>query len=367
MKFLSFFAIYLSATTVFADENTHQQVTLKGKWLVETNNEVMLHPQTSALKWWKDKLLTLSDGSADSSQQKQLHIIDPSSAIVAEESLVMRLSKQVRTSCFYQYLADKPDFEALAIDPNNENVLIIVTEDARKGIQLSPECQQRFQNTGSTKYPSLLVRLEIDKDNLLSMTHVRPIKFDATYNVGNFPNDGIEALAFGKNNTLFLGLEKDIKGQARIFSTQLVEDFWESENFIEVIDTEVVLPTFKKGRHPINGMDYLPVDNHPGYIAAVARNDDQLWIIDLAKQKPTTVISMNFLAPVNSNDKHCNKWEEIGNTSLEGVAVSKDKIWLINDPWTEHYRENVKCEDNRDKYQKFAPLLFSLPILDKWF
>ncbi len=367
MKLLSFFAIFISATTALADEKLHQQVTLKGKWLVETNNEVMLHPQTSALKWWKGKLLTLSDRSAHISQQKQLHIIDPLSAIVAKESLVMQLSKKVKTSCFYQYLADKPDFEALAVHPDNENVLIIVTEDARKGIQLSADCQQRFQNTGSTIYPSLLVRLEIDEHNTLSMTHVRPIQFDAKFNVGDVANDGIEALAFGKNNTLFLGLEKDIKGQARIFSTQLVKDFWQSEEFIQVIDTEVVLPTFKKGRHPINGMDYLPVDNHPGYIAAVARNDDQLWIIDLDKQKPTTIISMSFLAPVNSNDKHCNKWEKIGNTSLEGVAVTKEEIWLINDPWTEHYIENVKCEVNREKYQKFGPLLFSLPISQKWF
>jgi hypothetical protein len=367
MKLLSFFAIYLSATAALADDNTHQQVTLKGKWLVETNNEVMLHPQTSALKWWKGKLLTLSDRSAHISQQKQLHIIDPANATVAEESLVMRLSKKVQTSCFAQYLADKPDIEGLAVDPINENVLFIVTEDARDGIQLSAACQQRFKNTGSTKYPSLLVRLEIDKNNMLSMTHVRPIQFAASFSIGNYPNDGIEGLAFGRNNTLYLGLEKDSKGQARIFSTQLVENFWERDDFIQVIDTQVLLPTFEKGKHPINGMDYLPVDNHPGYIAAAARNDNQLWIIDLAKQKPTTVISMTFLAPTDRSDKNCTNWEVIGNTSLEGVAVTNDKIWLINDPWTEHYIKNVKCEGNRDKYQKLAPLLFSLPISEKWF
>jgi len=367
MKLLSFFAIYLSATAAFADDNTHQQVTLKGQWLVETNNEVMLHPQTSALKMWKGKLLSLSDRSAHISQQKQLHIIDPSSAIVSKESLVMKLSKNVQNSCFAQYLAGKPDFEALAVDPNNENVFIIVTEDARKGVQLSAKCQQRFEQTGSTKYPSLLVRLEIDKNNIVLMTHVRPIQFDTSFNIGNFPNDGIEALAFGKSNTLYLGLEKDNKGQARIFSTQLVENFWQRDDFIQVVDTQVLLPAFEKGKHPINGMDYLPVDNHPGYIAAAARNDNQLWIIDLAKQKPTTIISMTFLAPTDSSDKHCNKWEVIGNTSLEGVAVTNDKIWLINDPWTEHYIENVKCEDNRDKYQKLAPLLFSIPISQKWF
>ncbi|MEH6385034.1 MAG: hypothetical protein V7780_10540 [Colwellia sp.] len=367
MKLLSFLALYLSTSFVLADDNFHQQVTLQGKWLVETNKAVMLDPQTSALKLWRGKLLSLSDRSAHQSQQKQLHIIDPDTALVAEKSLVMTLSNQVKESCFYPYLADKPDFEALAVDPNNDNVFVVVTEDARDGVQLSPACQQRFKETGSTKYPSLLVRLEIDENNVLSMTHVRPLQFNALYNVGDFANDGIEGLAFGKNNTLYLGLEKDNKGVARIFSLALTEKFWVSEEFATVVDTDVVLPNFSKGQHPINGMDYLPVDNHPGYLAAAARNDNQLWIIDLSNKKPTKVISMTFLAPVVSNDEQCKDWELIGNTSLEGVAVADNKIWLINDPWKAHYMENVKCASNRDNYKRLAPLLFSLPINKHWF
>jgi len=366
MKLLPFLAVYLFATCALADDNIQQQVTLKGKWLVETNGKMMLDPQTSALKLWRGKLLSLSDRSAHESQQKQLHIIDPSDALVAEQSLEMTLSDRVKESCFYPYLADKPDFEALAIDPNNDNVFIIVTEDARDGVQLSASCQQRFQQTGSTKYPSLIVRLEIDND-ILSMTHVRPLQFAASYDVGDFANDGIEGLAFGKNNTLYLGLEKDNEGLARIFSLPLSDAFWKSDGFAPVIDTKVVLPTFNKGRHPINGMDYIPVDNHPGFIAAAARNDNQLWIIDLANKKPTNIILLKFLAPVISNDKKCKDWELIGNTSLEGVAVAANNIWLINDPWKEHYKENVKCESNRHKYERFSPLLFSLPISKQWF
>jgi len=367
MKLFSFLAIYLSTSCVLADENIHQQVTLQGKWLIEESGKTMLDPQTSALKLWQGKLLSLSDRSAHETQQKQLHIINPANAIVAKESLKMTLSTQVKESCFSAYLADKPDFEALAIDPNNDNVFFVVTEDARIGVQLSTDCQQRYQKTGSTKYPSLLVRLELDNSNVLSMTHVRALQFPASYNVGNFPNDGIEGMAFGKNSTLYLGLEKDNKGVARIFSLPLSYNFWQSDKFAPVEDTEVKLPAFKKGRHPINGMDYLPAKNHPGYIVAAARNDNQLWIIDLDKQKPTKVISMEFLAPVTGEDKQCNDWELIGNTSLEGVAVAKDKIWLINDPWKKHYMDNVKCESNRDKYKRLSPLLFSLPISKDWF
>ena len=367
MKLLPFLAVYLSTACAFADDNVHQQVTLKGKWLVESNDKTMLDPQTSALKLWRGKLLSLSDRSAHESQQKQLHIIDPSKALVAEQSLEMTMSDQIKNSCFYPYLADKPDFEALAIDPNNDNVFIIVTEDARDGVQLTSACQKRFENTGSTRYPSLIVRLEIDKNDILSMTHVRPLQFSASYDIGDFANDGIEGLAYGKDNTLYLGLEKDNKGLARIFSLPLNEKFWESEAFAPVVDTEVVLPSFTKGRHPINGMDYISVDNHPGYIAAAARNDNQLWIIDLANKKPTKVISMEFLAPVKSHDDQCKEWELIGNSSLEGVAVTEDNIWLINDPWKAHYIENVKCESNRHKYERFSPLLFSIPISKQWF
>ena len=363
---ITFFLVALSfATSAFSDDS-FQHITLKGKWLVEENGQVMQHPQTSGLKLWRGKLLAISDRSAHEFQQKQLHIIETTTATLAEKSLVMSLSDNVINSCFGQYLAGKPDFEALAVDPNNDNVFIVVTEDARQGEQLSLACQQRFKHTGSTQYPSLLVRLELNQDNSLSITNVRPIQFKATYNIGNFPNDGIEGLAFGLNSILYLGLEKDRKGSARIFSTQITKNFWQSDDFIAVVDAKLLLPQFEKGRHPINGMDYLPVENHPGYLVAAARNDNQLWIIDLAKRKPMTIISMEFLAPVDSNDVNCSEWELINNTSLEGVAVTQEQIWLINDPWTEHYMDNVKCESNRDKYKQLAPLLFSLPISAHW-
>ena len=76
---------------------------------------------------------------------------------------------------------------------------------------------------------------------------------------------------------------------------------------------------------------------------------------------------MTFLAPVVSENIECNGWERIGNTSLEGVAVANNNIWLINDPWKAHYMDNVKCVENHNKYQQFSPLLFTLPISKQWF
>ena len=366
MKLILILLTFTVISNVLAADD--QPFTLKGKWLVETNGQEMIHPQTSALKLWRGKLLSISDRSAVQSQQKQLHIIDSSTGMVAEKSLTIHLADNVKNSCFSEYLSGKPDFEALVVAPNNDRVFFVVTEDARPTV-LSSSCQKRFDNTGSTDYPSLLVRLELTKNNVLLITHVRPIQFDSDFNIGNFPNDGIEGMAFGQNNTLYLGLEKDSQGSARIFSLPITTDFWQLTDFIQLTDTQVSLPKFASGRHPINGMDYLPVKGHVGYLVAAARNDDQLWIIDLANKKPTKVISMKFLAPIGNNNEQCghNDWEVIKHTSLEGIAVDNETIWMINDPWTEFYLDNVICESNRDKYQHLSPLLFSFPISKNWF
>ncbi|NQZ23564.1 MAG: hypothetical protein HRT53_16110 [Colwellia sp.] len=368
MKRYSLLAFYLLVvSTAVADDNIHQQVTLKGKWLIEESGKSMLDPQTSALKLWRGKLLTLSDGSAHSSQQKQLHIIESSTGLVDKKSMTMVLSENVENSCFSKYLADKPDFEALVVDSANDGVFIVVTEDARTSEQLSVACQKRFQNTGSTVYPSLLVRLKLMNNNVLLMTHVKPIQFKLSDNIGNFPNDGIEAMAIGKNATLYLGLEKDNNDNTRIFSLRLTKHFWRTDGFIQVEDTGVLLPRLTDGGHPINGMDYIPIKDHLGYLVAAARNDDQLWIIDLEKQKPTKIISLKFLAPIAGEGCHNSNFESIIYTSLEGVAVDGDKVWLINDPWPKHYIDNVKCAANRKKYKNLSPLIFSLPISKQWF
>ncbi|GAA0853999.1 hypothetical protein [Aliiglaciecola litoralis] len=337
-------------------------LSLQGQWLVETNGEVMLDPQTSGLKFWRGKLLSVSDASADQSQRKQLHIIDPLTAQLAADSLPMMLSERVQQSCFAGYLSDSPDLEALAIDPRNDNVFVVVTEDATRSTGMSEECHQRYKMTGSTDYPTVLIRLELQDDNSLLMTHARPIQYDPVFNLGDFPNDGVEGLAFGQDNILYLGVEKDAKGHARIFSLQINDDFWLSDEFAAVSDPQLFIPTYDSGNHPVNAMDYLPVADHKGFIVAAARNDDQLWIIDLEKQQPTRIVSLQFLAPTLTSSSDCEPWELMDNASIEGLAVANGRIWMINDPWRKNYMLNVQCESNRPKYQKMAPLLFSLPL-----
>lgn len=348
-------------------EQKSQSIPLQGQWLTESTGDVMLDPQTSGLKSWRGKLLSVSDGSADISQRKQLHVIEPKNALVLEESLLFVMSEAVQQSCFAAYLNDAPDLEALAVDPRNDKVFVVVTEDATRGESMSESCFEKYRNSGSTDYPTLLVRLELQDDNSLLITHVRPLQFEASLNIGNFPNDGIEAMTFGPDGTLYLGLEKDKQVNARIFSVKVEDSFWASDDFVQVTDLELRLPKFETGNHPINAMDYLPRTNHPGYLVAAARNDNNIWLVDLKKQHETKIIPVHYYAPTNSNDPNCGQWELMNNASLEGLAVVGDKIWMINDPWKKYYKENVVCETNRTKYEQMAPLLFSMPIDPNWF
>ncbi|WJG09884.1 hypothetical protein [Aliiglaciecola sp. LCG003] len=340
---------------------------LQGKWLVEANGEVMLDPQTSGLKAWRGKLVSVSDGSAHVSQRKKLHIIDPESASLQAQPLKMIMSDKVEKSCFADYLADAPDLEAIAVDPRDDRVFVLVTEDATRSSGMSQACHLRYKNSGSTDYPTVLIRLELQADNTVLMTDVRPIQFAESFAVGNFPNDGIEGLSFAPDGTLYLALEKDKKSNARIFSIKIDEQFWQTEEFAQVSDPQLEFPSISSGNHPINGMDYFAVEGHKGFLIAGARNDSQLWVIDLEKKIPTKVLPLQFLAPTGNDEPNCQKWEVMDNASLEGLAVSGNTIWTINDPWKLHYMDNVQCEANRAKYSKMAPLLFSLSADPAWF
>lgn len=361
----------------------NEKVELLGRWIVDLDADVMLDPQTSGLKYANGYLYSVSDGSADESQTRRLHQISMADSAIRAKFGPASYSEEVMQSCFYNYLANKPDYEALVPVAGEEGVWIFVTEDASRSEPLSDSCQQKYAETGSTIFPSLVVRLQLTKEQL-ELTHVRPIQFDQTAQVGNFPNDGIEGLAITKDNRLLLGLEKDAFGQARVFELLLTQDFWQTQDFAKVRDSELLLPKFESGDHPINGMDvYYPSDNEQGYLLAAARNHNELWIIDLAKRKPAKRIKLDFRAPSQHTDvkgsddssaadnksaiSSCAQTHSMNNTAIEGLAVVKNEVWLVNDPWKENYLKNVVCPSDGERYKRMAPLLFSMQIRDAWF
>ncbi|MBF7074993.1 hypothetical protein ISG33_16450 [Glaciecola sp. MH2013] len=362
-------------------ENTEsvEPMRLDGQWLLEPYGDVMLNPQTSGLKYHNGKLYSLSDASADRSQIKRLHEIDMDSAKITQKFGPSSVHERVQNSCFYDYLQNAPDYEALVpvhdnlASANAQSTWVFVTEDASRVAPLSPACQTKFAATGSTLYPTLLVRMEVNGASL-ELTHVRAVQFPTKKNLGNnsfvevgdFPNDGIEGLALTRDGKLLLGLEKDAAGQPRVFSINMNEDFWLQDGFAVAKDTELLLPKFESGNHPINGMDvYYPDDESRGYLLAAARNDNELWVIDLAKEKATKRIKLAFTAPsrfADNPDSRCEARYLMNNASIEGLAVANGSIWMVNDPWKINYMKNVQCEADAATFEKMAPLIFQMPV-----
>jgi hypothetical protein len=364
------FAFLVATILLVCSCSNKQQTTVKavnGYWLTDANQQVMLDPQTSGLAKWRGGLASISDGSAKSINRLKILSIDPTKADVSIPRDKFEMSQNVKSSCFADYLSVEPDFEALVVDPDNDNVFILVTEDASRSGFLSDSCAVRFANTGSTNYPTLLVRLELMSDGQYVMTHVRPLQYQPKFNVGNAPNDGIEGLAMSSDRTLYLGLEKDAEGQPRIFSTTINSHFWSTDAFVEVDAPNLKLPKFESGNHPINGMDLYLHQNGKEYLLAAARNDNQLWVIDVSGDKPTAIVDLSFMAEIFGGSDQCSKWEKMDNASIEGVAVDGDTLWMVNDPWKVNYHKNIQCEANRPGYESMAPLLFSMPIDSTWF
>ena len=343
---------------------TSSVLTSVGRWISTDTSDVMQDPQTSGLIEINGQLVTIADGSAAFEQQRKLHFIDKDTATLTTSSNAFKLATRVRRSCFSDYLTNAPDLEALASDPRNPNVIYTVTEDATRTGTLSTRCEKKYQDTGSTDYPTLLVRLERDEDNTVTMTHVRPLQFPTEFEVGNFPNDGIEGMAMAKDGTLYLGLEKDKAGQPRIFSLNIADDFWQSADFAVVDEPDLSLPMFETGSHPINGLAlYSAADSGNRFLLAAARNDNEVWVIDVAGKVETKRISMQFNV---SADNECGEYV-MDNASIEGLVVVEDTLWLINDPWKVNYLKNIKCEAETPRYEAMAPLLFSVPLNDAWF
>lgn len=338
-----------------------------GHWITEPDGTVMFDPQPSGLVSWRGKLVTLSDRSAIEAQRLRLRTLDPTSAALLDEGMKMELSTLVAQGCFGAYLADNPDLESLVVDPDDDNVFYMITEDASYAEAMPVNCQQKYQDTGSSPYPNLLVRLQISNENKAIMTHVRPLQYGQELAVGDSPNDGIEALAFGPNHILYLGLERDSQKNARVFSLHMEADFWLSDEFAAVTDAQLKLPKFDKGNHPINGMDYYATADGNGYLLAAARNDSKLWIIDLKGKKETRILTLEFYAQLTNTTDNCQDYEKMANASIEGVAVIDQTVWMVNDPWKEVYSKNIICLQNKSNYENYSPLLFSLPIQASWF
>lgn len=344
------------------------ETALTGQWLTDLERQTLLDPQTSGVTFRKGELVVVGDQSAHESTRMKLFRINPDTAAAITQPIQITVADSLKTSCFYNYLADKPDLEALTWDRLDETTLITVTEDA-SAYQLSAECAKKFNQSNSTTYPTLLLKIQVDSAlTRAEIVAVRPVQFPLEAKVGNFPNDGIEGLAIDDHQNLYLALEQDIANKPRLFKTRLTQDFWLRDNFVKVIDAALTLPVLDDNDHPINGIEFLPspILGHPGYLVAVARNDDELWVFDLTNRIPPFVQKLSFYVSTDDSGL-CPAYDKLVQTALEAVTIHNGTVYLINDPWKQHYADNIQCGTHTDKFKRMSPLLFKMPVDPRWY
>jgi hypothetical protein len=367
-----------------------QQESIKvvGKWITDKNGKFLLNPQTSGLSFYGDTLFSISDASADSQHIKKLHIIEQNTGHVdtsTEFGDIIIPQEIAQNSCFAEHLSARPDYEAVVALPYRQNQpqqWLLVTEDGSRNSKIKDECFIKYGNASNfTRYPALLVRISL-LDKQLVVSGVRALRFEANAGTNkrdliafnpdkSEENDGIEGLALTKDGRLLFGLEQDAKRQARVFEIAYSDElFFKLDEFLMLQDSRLGLYEVSANNNPINGMDiYYPdsenvkEQNH-GYLIAAARNRDQLWIIDLAKKQPIKVIDVAFYTP---GERCEGKIHQMKRVAIEGVAIKGNTLYLVNDPWTQKYLENVGCSYDMEGYKANAALLFQLDMPKAWF
>lgn len=359
-------SLTLAATGFFQAAAT--ELHLAGKWLTDEAGQTLLDPQSSGLTLRHGELVHIGDNSSAVAMRNILLRINPQTGQLIAPPVTITVANHLKNGCFAELLTNYPDWESLTWDRQDDTTLISVTEDS-SDFTLSPQCAKRYRATHSTPYPTLLVKIQTDKAlSRAEIVAIRPVQFPAAAKVGNFSNDGIEGLAFDNAGNLYLALEKNQANAPMIFVTPYTADFWSSADFIAVADSGFTLPVPDANNHPLNGLDYLPHpdSSHPGYLIGAARNDNQLWIIDISQQQTPFVQTLHFYAPTNSNN-NCPAYEKMDNSSIEGVAVAGNQVYLVNDPWKSQYPKNIQCQANASNFKRFSPLLFQLSIDPRWF
>ncbi|MFC4656363.1 MULTISPECIES: hypothetical protein [Rheinheimera] len=349
-------------------QSAFAETALTGRWIKDLAQQPLLDPQTSGLTFRKGELIAVGDQSADESTRMKLFRLNPQTGQAITAPIPITVSDQLKTSCFYQYLSEKPDLEALTWDRIDDTTLITVTEDA-SNFSLTPECARKFAKTNSTLYPSLLVKIQVDPAlTRAEIVALRPVQFPLEAKLGNFPNDGVEGLAVDSHLNLYLAVEQDIANKPRIFKTRLTSDFWARDNLVKVIDANLTMPPLDDADHPINGIEFIPspLQGHPGYLAAVARNDDELWIFDLTNRVPPYVQKLSFYVSTDDSGL-CQPYDKLVQTALESITYHDGMLYLVNDPWKQHYGDNIQCGTHADKFKSMSPLLFQLNLDPRWF
>jgi hypothetical protein len=323
-------------------------VRIEGKWVLDAEGRPVAATegrqkglQTGALAFRKGELLSIGDQRSEWPARPIR--IDPKTARLAGGPIETELKEPPGGNPHYgpYRSVPNPDFEGLALDPKDPDVLYGVTEDDEEMWIV------RFHLEG---FPP---RASIDRITAAEFPGVEPYPRQPT-------NYRIEAIALSDDGgTAYLAWERAADNLPRIFV--ISRDEAVSGGTVRPkavpVDFAAVKPRADKPKALLNLNDlvFLRRAGRP-FLLGIARDQERILLIDIEAGKVERAVDLDLRAP----DGDPIYW-----ASPEGLAVDEasDRLWLITDPdsMSGNYRklEDAAAEGN---FAAMAPLLFETKL-----
>lgn len=320
---------------------------IEGRWVLDAAGQAVPPReferglQTSGLLFHAGDLWSIGDQRGE--WPGQLLRIDPASARLKGEPVKLRLPDPLpENPLFADYRSIRnSDFEGLAADPKDPNVLYGVTEDKRQWLV-------KIRLGGKADAPEAVVEAIAE---LEFPEGIEPYGGDLNYR--------IEGLALSDDGEdVFLAWERAEDKLPRIFAIKTKDATARKAAAHDLkIDFAALAPRADKEKAllNVNDLHFLRAGGQT-WLLAVARDQERLLVISLAEKKVSRSVDLDLRAPGG---------ESIFWVSPEGLAVdtAADRLWIVNDP--DSIRGNYRRageEKSSGNFAAMAPLLFELKL-----
>jgi uncharacterized protein YjiK len=337
----------LAAAPLRAEEPAAAPVRLEGRWVLDAEGKPVPPRvferglQTSGLVLRGGELWSIGDQRGE--WPGQLLRIDPRTARLKGGPI--RLEAKGDRPHFDEYRAIRnPDFEGLAADPRDLQVLYGVTEDKRQTI-----VQIRLTEgaAGPQAVIESITELEFPPD-------LAPFQDDPNYRL-----EGIAVSDDGR--TFYLAWERAADRLPRLYSLSAEEarSGKTARPVLVPVDFAAVKPRADKPKAllNLNDIQFLRRGGRP-FLLALARDQERLLLIALEEKRVERAVDLDLRAPDG---------DPIFWVSPEGLAadLAADRIYIVNDPDSirSNYRK-AKDEKPEGNFAAFAPLLYEARLSD---